>query len=113
MTRHWKTHLWWNTATNYLRMILQIISGILVFRTLYQHFSAEQFGYWSLLWSVFGCTVLLDFGMGYAAEREVAHCSATGEWDRLNRLLSTMVWTFVGLGVVVLLIFVLIHSFFL
>ena len=99
--KSWKAHLLRNTATNYLRTGVRFATGFLVFRMLFQHFSDEELGFWSLLWSVFGYTVLLDFGMGYTAYREVAVGVATRDWERMNRLMSTMFWSFVALGLFV------------
>ncbi len=113
MAKHWKFNLWRNTLTNYLRVLLRMVTGLVMFRLLYQHFSEEQFGYWSLLWSVFGMTVLLDFGMGSTAQRETAYCSAKEDWKTLSRLMSTMIWTFTLVGGVILLLCFLAKPFFL
>jgi O-antigen/teichoic acid export membrane protein len=113
MDRHWKYNLWRNAATNYVRMGVAIVSGLVTFRLLYQHFTEEQFGYWALLWSVFGMTVLLDFGLGSAAQRETAYCRAHGEWENLSRLMSTMVGTFAMLGGLILLISIVFRPYFL
>ncbi|MHB2018778.1 MAG: oligosaccharide flippase family protein [Candidatus Xenobia bacterium] len=102
-----------NTVTNYVRVFVRLASGLITFRLLYQTLPAEQFGYWALLWSLFGYSVLLDFGFGTTAQKEMAHGHATGEWERLSRLISTMLWTFVGLGAVLLLVFIVVEPFFL
>ncbi len=113
MSINWKRLLLWNTVTNYCRVIVRIITGFFVFRLLFQHFSTEQFGYWSQLWSGFGISVLADFGLGFTAQRETAYCNARKEWDGLNRLLSTIVWSYCILGLLIFLIFFLIQPFFL
>lgn len=113
MPKHWKFNLWRNAATNYLRVGLRMVTGLVMFRLLFQHFSEEQFGYWSLLWSVFGVSVLLDFGMGSAAQRETAYCTAKQDWETLSRLMSTMVWTFALIGCLILLICFVVEPFFL
>jgi len=113
MAKHWKFNLWRNALTNYLRVGLRMITGLVMFRLLFQHFTEEQFGYWSLLWSVFGVSVLLDFGMGSAAQRETAYCSARKDWQMLSRLMSTMVWTFALIGCLILVLCFLVQPYFL
>ncbi len=113
METHWKYNLWRNALTNYLRMGVSMAGGLVTFRLLYQYFTQEQFGYWALLWSVFGMTVVLDFGMGSAAQRETAYCTAHGEWEKLSRLASTMVWSFALIGALIALIGVAAQPWFL
>lgn len=109
----WKRHFWRNTVSNYIRTITRLLLGLILFRLLFSGLSAEQFGFWSLLWSLFGYGILLDFGFGFTAQRAVAEKSATGDWDGLSRLLSTLLWTFVGLAVLLALVFFLIMQPFL
>ena len=113
MTVHWKSHLWRNAITNYLRVGVRMVTGLVMFRLLFENLSTEEVGYWALLWSVFGYTILMDFGLGLAAQRESAYRSTTGEWEHLSRLLSTTVWTFMGFGVLILIFFAIIQPYFL
>lgn len=98
----WKKQILTNTGTNYLRTALRLVTGVVTFRLLYQSLPAADFGFWALLWSLFGYTVLLDFGMGTAAQRETARHAATGNWLELSRTLSTLVLSFVVLGALLL-----------
>jgi O-antigen/teichoic acid export membrane protein len=100
----WRTHYWRNTATNYLSIITRIGAGLVLFRLLFQHLSREQFGYYALLWSVFGYAILLDFGLGVAVQKAVAQKSATGDIEGLNRLVATVVWSFAVLGILLFVI---------
>jgi O-antigen/teichoic acid export membrane protein len=109
----WKRYFWRNTASNYIRTITRLLLGLILFRLLFSGLSDDEFGFWSLLWSLFGYGVLLDFGFGFTAQKAVAEKSATGEWDELSRLLSTMLWTFVGLAVVIGVFFLAISGLFL
>lgn len=101
----WKRYFWRNTVSNYIRTITRLLLGLILFRLLFSGLSAEQFGFWSLLWSLFGYGILLDFGFGFTAQRAVAQKSATQDWDGLSRLLSTLFWTFVALAVVLIVVF--------
>jgi O-antigen/teichoic acid export membrane protein len=71
-------------------MALRMGLGLVTFRLLYQGLTPEEFGFWSLLWSLFGYGILLDFGFGYAAQKRVAELSVKGEWEQLSRVLSTI-----------------------
>jgi O-antigen/teichoic acid export membrane protein len=109
----WKQHFWRNTVSNYARTLLRLASGLVLFRLTFQQLSTEQFGFYSLLWSLFGYTILLDFGLGFTAQKAVAEKTATGRIDELNELVATIFWTFTALGVLLLLLFLAGRPFFL
>ncbi|MFZ4763951.1 MAG: lipopolysaccharide biosynthesis protein [Roseimicrobium sp.] len=95
-----------NTISNYVRTLTGLVVGLVSFRLIYQSLSQEEFGFWSLLWSVFGYGVLLDFGFGFAAQKRVAELSVAKDWPQLSRVLSTIIFFYFGvallLGAVVL-----------
>ena len=49
-----------SALSGYVRLVVRMILGLVTFRMLYQGLSAEQFGFWSLLWAIFGYGILLD-----------------------------------------------------
>ena len=102
-----KRNIWSNSVSNYLRTTLGMGVGLLTFRMLYQSLGKEAFGFWSLLWSVFGYGILLDFGFGFAAQKRVAELSVKQDWHTLSRVLSTIFVFYAGvagvIGLVVLL----------
>jgi O-antigen/teichoic acid export membrane protein len=79
-----------------------MVLGLLMFRMLYRYLSAEDFGFWSLLWSVFGYGVLVDFGLGFAAQKQVAELSVKQDWDRLSQILSTIIYFFTGVAMLII-----------
>ena len=85
-----------STVSSYVRMVLRMGLGLVTFRLLYQGLDSEQFGFWSLLWAIFGYGILLDFGFGYAAQKRVAELSVKKEWDQLSRVLSTIFCFYCG-----------------
>lgn len=87
-----------NVLSNYIALVLRMLRGVVLFRLLYSALSAEQFGYWSLLWSVFGFGILLDFGFGLTIQRSVARSMVARAWDQLNEALSTIFVLYCGLG---------------
>ncbi len=101
----WKQYFWKNTLSNYVRMITRLLLGLVLFRLLFSGLNDAEFGFWSLLWSLFGYGVLLDFGFGFTAQKAVAEKTTTGDIKGLSHLLSTMLWTFVGLGFVIAVFF--------
>ena len=96
-----KRNLWSNSVSNYVRTVLGMVVGLLTFRMLYQALGKEQFGFWSLLWSVFGYGILLDFGFGFAAQKRVAELSVQKDWDKLSRVLSTILFFYAGVAALV------------
>jgi O-antigen/teichoic acid export membrane protein len=100
-----KKNLWRNSISNYTCMVIKMGLSLLMFRMLYQSLSKEQFGFWSLLWSVFGYGILLDFGFGFTAEKRVAELSATGQWELLSRVLSSIFYLYLFIGVVIIVVF--------
>lgn len=87
-----------DTLSNYIRTAVAMAVGLLTFRLLYQRFDKEEFGFWSLLWSVFGYGILLDFGFGFAAQKRVAELSVTRQWDELGRVLSAILIFYSGIA---------------
>ena len=69
--------IWLNSVSNYLRTGLRMVLGLLMFRVLYptpdgHGLTNEEFGFYQLLWSVFGYGILMDFGFGLEAQKKVA-----------------------------------------
>lgn len=96
-----KRAAWRGALSNYGRTLLRIVLGLVTFRMLYQGLSRDDFGFWSLLWSVFGYGILLDFGFGYAAQKRVAEGLAKKDWDKLSRALSTIFFFYLGAALVI------------
>jgi O-antigen/teichoic acid export membrane protein len=93
-----------NSISNYLRIAVAMGLGLVTFRMLYQGLSKEDFGFWPLLWSLFGYGVLMDFGMGFAAQKKTAELSATENWEELSRVLSTIFFMYLGIAVLIALV---------
>ncbi len=96
-----KRNIWSNSVSNYLRTVVGMGVGLLTFRMLYQALDKEQFGFWSLLWSVFGYGILLDFGFGFAAQKLVAELSVKQDWNKLGRVLSTILVFYAGIAALI------------
>jgi len=103
----WQGSYWRNTLSNYLRVLVRLGSGVVLFRLTFQYLDAETFGFYSLLWSLFGFTVLMDFGLGFTVQKVMAEASATGDFRAASRLIATVFWTFTALAAVVVVAAVL------
>ena len=102
-----KRNMWSNSVSNYTRTVVGMVVGLLSFRMLYQALGKEEFGFWALLWSVFGYGILLDFGFGFAAQKRVAELSARKEWHELSRVLSTILFFYTGMAAVIAVVVLL------
>jgi O-antigen/teichoic acid export membrane protein len=109
----WKTRYWSTTASGYVGVVVRMLLGLILFRTMFQQFSSAEFGFWALLWSLFGYGILLDFGFGFTAQKAVAEKMATGDMAGLSKLLATILWTFIGMALLLLAVFLVIRDPFL
>ncbi|MEI6655919.1 MAG: oligosaccharide flippase family protein [Verrucomicrobiota bacterium] len=106
----WQRRFWSTTASGYVWVVTRLVLGLVLFRTMFQQFSHAEFGFWSLLWSLFGYGILLDFGFGFTAQKAVAEKSATGDIAGLSKLLATILWTFIGMAAILLVVFLCIRD---
>lgn len=51
------------TATNYLRVAVKLVKTVMLTRILQYHLGVDFYGYWTLLWAVFGYAMLLELGL--------------------------------------------------
>lgn len=89
-----------NTISNYVRTVVAMAVGLITFRLIFQTLTREEFGFWALLWSVFGYGILLDFGFGFAAQKRVAELTVKEDWEGLSRVLSTILFFYFGVAAV-------------
>jgi O-antigen/teichoic acid export membrane protein len=82
-SREVRSNVWKSTLSGYVRIVVRMGLGLVSFRLLFQGLDQEEFGFWSLLWAIFGYGILLDFGFGYAAQKRVAELSVKKDWDGL------------------------------
>src|SRR3954451_16190913 len=99
-----KRNIWRNTASNYICLGLKLGLGLLMFPMLYRELTKEEFGFWSLLWSVFGYGVLLDFGFGFTAQKRVAELSVRQDWTKLSQVLSTIFFAYMAVAAALTLV---------
>lgn len=89
-TEELKKKIWSNSISNYIRLGVRIGLNLVLFRLMFYRLSLEEFGFWALIWSFLGYGQLMDFGFGFAAQKKVAECSATKNFDELSKVLSSI-----------------------
>src|SRR5688572_33203251 len=89
-----KRHIYRNSISNYIFLFVRLGLGAVLFRFIFQKLPAEDFGFWSVLWSMLGYGILLDFGFGFTAQKRVAELCVKRDWNCLSRVLSTIFYTY-------------------
>ncbi len=92
----------WNlltgTATKYLLLAVNLGLGLVLMPFTVRHLGTSQYGLWMLVASLTAYFQLLDLGYGNGLVRHVADADARGDIARVNRILSTFVVVYSGLG---------------
>lgn len=79
------------TLSNYVALLIRIGCMLVLTRLLFQQLSADAYGFWALLWALFGYSVLLDFGLGVATQKFTSEVMVRQDWESYNRRLSSIV----------------------
>src|SRR5947209_3792233 len=88
------------TATKYVLLAVNIGLGIVLMPFTVRHLGPSEYGLWMLVASLTYYFQLLDLGYGSGLVRHVAEADARGDVDGVNRILSTFVVVYAGIGVV-------------
>jgi O-antigen/teichoic acid export membrane protein len=97
-----KRHIYRNSISNYMFLIVRLGLGAVLFRLIFQGLPKEDFGFWSVLWSMLGYGILLDFGFGFTAQKRVAELCAKRDWTCLSGVLSTIFYSYVVVALVII-----------
>lgn len=87
------------TATKYLLLAVNITLGVFLLPFTLRHLGAAEYGLWMLVASMTYYFQLLDLGYGSGVVRHIAEADAHHDLDRVNRIASTFVIVYAGLGV--------------
>ncbi|MDD2331964.1 MAG: hypothetical protein PHI68_04855 [Candidatus Cloacimonetes bacterium] len=90
-----------NTMSNYGKVIIGILITIFLTRILFLGLGREEYGFWALLWSIFGYSLLLDFGFGASIQKYTSESTVTGDWERYNRIVSTVFFNYMLFSVLI------------
>ena len=99
-----------SSVSNYIFLILKILLSLFLIRIIFLGINNEEYGFWALLWSIFGYSVLLDFGFGTAVQKATSEALEKNEWENYNKLISTIFFSYVLLSLGIF-IFTLIMAF--
>ncbi len=87
---------------NVAATLVVTVLGFMLTMYLVRHLGASAFGAWVLVSSVLAYSSILDFGIGMTVMRFVAELAHLPDRTEANRLVSTAIVAFTGVGVVVL-----------
>src|SRR5579863_1688171 len=99
-----KVALFKNVGSSWFALGINIVVGILLSPYILHHLGDDAFGLWVLIFSITGYYGLFDLGIRSSIVRYVATYSATHDNEELNRLLSTALVSYSGIGAAAILI---------
>ena len=106
-----KRTMFWNTLSNYWTLAIHIVMMVLLVKIQFQGIPKQDYGFWGLLWSVFGYSLLLDFGFGTSIQKYTSEVSVTGNWKKYNQLVSTVFFSYCILAVVIIIATIILSNF--
>lgn len=89
-----------NILSNYLRFLINMVVVFLMTPFIIGHIGQELFGLWSIIFAVVAIFGLLDMGFATAAVKYVGEYWASGETDKLEDSLGTLLLVYLLLGII-------------
>lgn len=99
-----KSQILKNVGSGWFSLGVNVVTGIFLSPFILHHLGDDAFGLWILIFSVTGYYGLFDLGIRSSIVRYVAKYSATEDYDELNRLINTAMFSYTGIGAVTMLI---------
>ena len=93
-----------NTFINYFSIGVKFVSSIFLTYLLYKGLGREFYGFWSLLWTIFMFSLVLDLGFGKAVEKYTAEASFTGNIEKFNSILSSIIFGYSLMSIVIIIL---------
>jgi O-antigen/teichoic acid export membrane protein len=90
------------TATKYVLLAVNIVTGILLMPFTIEHLGKAQYGLWMLIASMTYYFQLLDLGYGSGIVRHITEADARGDERAVNEVVSTFVVVYIAVGGVAL-----------
>ncbi len=97
--------------SNYWSLALNMVMMIVLVRVQFTGIPREDYGFWGLLWSVFGYSLLLDFGFGTSIQKYTSEVSVTGNWGKYNKLVSTVFFNYCILSVLIIIATIVLSNY--
>lgn len=92
-----------NTVTNYIYLGTYLVSAIFMARILLLGLGENPYGFWTLLWAVFGYSLLLDFGFGKTVVKFTAEYKADGDIKRYSQIISSVFICYLIMSVILII----------
>lgn len=89
-----------NVGSSWFALGVNVVVGIFLSPYILHRLGDEAFGLWILIFSATGYYGLFDLGIRSSIVRYIAKYSATEEYDELNRLVNTAMFSYGGIGIV-------------
>lgn len=89
-----------NVGSSWFALGVNVVVGIFLSPYILHRLGDEAFGLWILIFSATGYYGLFDLGIRSSIVRYIAKYSATQEYDELNRLVNTAMFSYGGIGIV-------------
>lgn len=102
-----RTRMIVNTLSNYGKLMIGMVITIFMTRVLFLGLSRSDYGFWALLWSIFGYSLLLDFGFGASIQKYTSESVVTKDWDKFNRIVSTVFFNYTFVSVIIMIVSVI------
>lgn len=93
-----------NIAASWLAHLVTLLVGFFLVPFVLDRMGEEGYGVWVFVNSIAGYSGVLYLGFGPTVCRYVANHRARGEWDQVNRVVSSVVAVYVAAGGIVLLL---------
>lgn len=92
-----------NAVASYAKFAISMVVVLLLTPFIIRSIGLEAFGLWSLVISTVGFFGLLDLGFGAGVVKIVAECRGSGDLERRNRVLSTLLPVYLSLALIAVL----------
>lgn len=99
-----KVEIMKNVGSSWFGLAVNVVVGIFLYPYILHHLGDEASGLWVLIFSATGYYGLFDLGIRSSIVRYVAKYAATKDYDQLNRLISTALFSYSAIGLLVVLI---------
>src|SRR5258707_10649205 len=93
-----------NVGSSWFALGVNILVGIFLSPYILHHLGDSAFGLWVLIFSITGYYGLFDLGIRSSIIRYVAKYSANTESGEMDRLISTALLTYSGIGLMAILL---------
>lgn len=96
-----------NTLSNYGKLLIGMAITIFLTRVLFLGLSRADYGFWALLWSIFGYSLLLDFGFGASIQKYTSESIVTKDWNKFNKIVSTVFFNYAFVSLIIVVVSVI------